>query len=162
MKFKRQKIARFQEQNCSLTLKEALYEFYEVNANIFSKPKADTKWTELLVHHDVSHVFFGVNINILDEAAGDYWTILATDLSISEYMDYANSPEGKALLKDIGVLDLIKSIIFSIPLFFRILNRSRKMTSKWQVRDYGEYLDMPLKDIREIFNLKILEYEDQL
>lgn len=160
MKFNRKKVACFQEQNCPLTLKQALAEFYEINADIFSKPKPHSKWTELLVHHDVCHVFFGVNTNVLDEAAGDYWTMLATDLSISEYKDYLNSPEGKILLKEIGWGDILKSVIFSIPFFFKILSRSRKMSKKWKVRNYDEYLDMPLKDIRSLFNVKILEYKD--
>jgi hypothetical protein len=74
MRFSRVRVAQFQEQHCKLTLREALDEFYSVNSDIFSIPKPETKWTSLLVHHDVGHVFFGVNTSILDDAAGDYWT----------------------------------------------------------------------------------------
>ncbi len=42
MKFNRTKIAQFQDQDCSLTLREALVEFYSVNSHIFSAPKPDT------------------------------------------------------------------------------------------------------------------------
>ncbi len=57
MKFNRTKIAEFQNQTYELTLREALAEFYSVNSHLFSVPKPDTEWTELLVHHDVGHVF---------------------------------------------------------------------------------------------------------
>lgn len=158
MKFERTKVAQFQEQNCKLTLREALAEFYAVNSHILSVPKPETRWTELLVHHDVSHVFFGVNTNILDEAAGDYWTMFGTDLSFKEYLDYANTPEGIKLLKEIGFLNIVKSLFFGVPYLFMIFFRSRKMTRKWETRGYEQYMDIPLNEIRKIYNLKILEY----
>ena len=101
MKFSREKIAQFQEQDCPLTLQEALVEFYQINSKLFKPPKPQTEWTELLVHHDVGHVFFGVNTTLLDEAAGDFWTLFATDMTFREYKKYAQTPEGKKLLKDI-------------------------------------------------------------
>ena len=158
MKFNRTKIAQFQDQDCSLTLREALVEFYSVNSHIFSAPKPNTLWTELLVHHDVSHVFFGVNTSVLDEAAGDYWTLFGTNLSFKEYLAYANSPEGKKLVKDIGFINIVKSLIMGVPLLFKTYWRAKKMTRKWCVRGYHQYMDTPLADIRGEFNLEILEY----
>jgi len=158
MKFKRVKIGQFQVQDCQLTLAEAVEEFYLLNAHLFSKPSASNKWSELLVFHDVGHVFFGVNTTILDEAIGDYWTIFGTDLSIREYLDYANTPEAKKLIKNIGLLGIMKSLVISLPSLFRILIRTRIMSAKWPARDYQQYMDIPLRKIRQEFNLKILEY----
>ena len=158
MEFNRSKVAAFQEQSCSLTLREALAEFYRINAPIFSKPKPNSRWTELLVHHDVGHVFFGVNTSILDEAAGDYWTLLATDLSAREYLGYVNSPEGKKLLKEIGFINLVKSLVLGLPLLYRVYVQSRKMSRKWRTRDYQQYMDTPLVEVREAFNLEVLQY----
>ena len=161
MEFNRTKIAQFQEQNCKLTLKEALAEFYAINSSTFSVPKPETKWTELLVHHDVGHVFFGVNTSILDEAAGDYWTLLGSDLSFKEYLDYAKTPEGKKLIEEYGYLTILKSLFVSLPLLFRIYLRTRKMTRQWKMRGYEQYMDKPLGEVRKIFNLKILEYQNE-
>ena len=158
MNFNRTKIAQFQEQDCKLTLREALAEFYSINAHLFSVPKPETEWTELLVHHDVGHVVFGVNTNILDETAGDYWTLFATDLSFKEYLKYANTPEGKKLVKDIGFINIIKSLVLGLPLLFKIFSRSKKMSRKWKTKDYEQYMDSSLADIRKDFNLNILEY----
>jgi len=88
--------------NLEVNLTTPLAEFYSVNSHKFSIPKPNSKWTELLANHDVVHVFFGVNTSILDEAAGDYWTLFGTDLSFSGYLAYGNIPEGKQLVKDIG------------------------------------------------------------
>ena len=158
MKFNRTKIAKFQEQDCKLTLREALAEFYSINSHLFSVPEPKTKWTELLVHHDVGHVFFGVNTSILDETAGDYWTLFGTDLSFKEYLMYAKTPEGIKLIKDIGMINIIKSLILGLPLLYGIYFRSRKMTRKWKTRGYEQFMDTPLVEIRKLFNLKILEY----
>jgi len=159
MEFQRRKVAAFQEQNCRLSLREALAEFYRINEPIFPKPTPNTPWTELLVHHDVGHVFFGVNTSILDETAGDYWTLLATDLSAKEYLAYAKSPEGKQLLKSIGLVNIMKSLFLGLPLLYRVYIQSRKMTKKWKVRDYQQFMDTPLVEVRRAFNVQILEYE---
>lgn len=158
MKFNRTKVAKFQDQNCSLTLREALAEFYSVNAHSFSPPQPGTVWTELLVNHDVGHVFFGVNTRILDEAAGDYWTLLGTDLSFKEYLAYAKSPEGKNLVKDIGFVFIVKSLFLGLPLLYKIYINTRKMSRKWNIRGYHQYMDTPLVEIRKEFNLEILKY----
>jgi hypothetical protein len=47
----------------------------------------------------MAHVLFAVNTSILDEAAGDDWTIVGTDLTVKEYLLYAKSPEGKNSLR---------------------------------------------------------------
>jgi hypothetical protein len=158
VKFYRTKVAQFQDQHCVLTLREAVAEFYKINSNIFSVPKPETKWTELLVHHDVGHVFFGVNTSILDETAGDYWTLFATDLSFKEYISYANTPEGKALIKNIGFINIIKSLFLGLPLLYKIFRRSQKMTLKWKTKGYEQYMDIPLCEIRKKYNLEILTY----
>jgi len=158
MEFKRTKVGKFQEQNCSLTLKEAVEEYYTINAHLFSRPDPKTPWTDLLVHHDVGHVFFGVNTSLLDESAGDWWTLMATDLKFKEYAAYAKTPEAKMLFKEIGARLLIKSIIYSSPLVFKIYKKSRQMNKKWQSRGYEKYMDTPLAEIRKIYNLKILDY----
>ena len=160
MKFKRVKIAQFQEQDCQLTLAEAIDEFYLLNAHLFAKPSPNNKWSELLVFHDVGHVFFGVNTTILDEAIGDYWTIFGTDLSIREYLDYANTPEARKLIKSIGLLGIIMSLVISLPSLFRVLIRTRKMYAKWPARDYQQYMDIPLRKIRQEFGLRILQYNE--
>ena len=152
-------MAAFQDQDCQLTLREALAEFYVINSDLFCVPEAETPWTQLLIDHDVGHVFFGVNTSILDETAGDYWTLLATDLSFKEYLKYVNTPEGKKLIKQIGLINIVKSIVCGLPLLLKIYRRSRKMNRKWQIKGYHPYMDIPLGQLRKIFNLEILDYK---
>ncbi|EPJ54161.1 MAG: hypothetical protein OFPI_07540 [Osedax symbiont Rs2] len=159
MKFNRQKVAAFQDQDCQLTLREALAEFYTVNLELFCVPEPATPWTQLLVHHDVGHVFFGVNTSILDETAGDYWTLFATDLSVKEYLSYLNTPQAKKLIKQIGFITIVKSIVCGLPLLLRVYQNSRKMNRKWQTKGYQPYMDMPLGKLRKLFDLEILDYQ---
>jgi len=159
VKFNREKVAAFQDQDCKLTLREALAEFYAINSALFCVPVPETPWTQLLVHHDVGHVFFGVNTSILDETAGDYWTLFATDLSFKEYLAYANTPQGKKLIKQIGFINIVKSIVYGLPLLIQIYRRSRKMNRKWQTKGYQPYMDTPLGQLRKIFKLEILDYK---
>jgi hypothetical protein len=159
MKFNRTKVEKFQDQICMLTLSQALDAFYSVNSNIFSVPKPNTEWTELLVRHDVAHVFFGVNTNILDESEGDYWTIFGTDLSMKQHLLYAKYPEGKKLIKNIGFINIVKSLFLGIPLLYKVYFHSRKMTRKWSIRGYHQYMNRSLVEIRKEFNLHIFKYD---
>ena len=158
MEFNRIKVAKFQEQDCSLKLREAVEEFYSINSHCFAKPDPKTSWSNLLVYHDVGHVFFGVNISVLDEAAGDYWTLFGTDMTFKEYLEYAKTPEAKELINQMGPKLIIKSMIYSLPSFFRILMRSKQMREKWKLHEYEKYVDVPLNKLRRSYNLKILEY----
>jgi len=99
-----------------------------------------------------------VNTSILDEAAGDYWTLFRTDFSFTDYLAYAKSPEGKKLIKDIGFINIVKSLFLGIPIMFRVYLRTRKMTRKWETRGYHHYMDTPLLEIRKEFDLDILKY----
>jgi len=156
--FHRSKVASFQEQDCKLTLRKALEEFYNINSSFFNKPNPNNDWNELLVHHDVGHVFFGVNTTLIDEAAGDCWTLFATDMKFSEYLKYTKTPEAQRILKSIGIKKLFKSIIYTIPLLIKVFISSKKMTRKWEVRGYEKYLDTPLFEVRKMYNLQILTY----
>ena len=158
MEFHRAKVAKFQEQDCSLTLREAVEEFYSINFHCFSRPDPKTPWTDLLVYHDVGHVFFGVNISVLDEAAGDYWTLFGTDMTFKEYLEYAKTPDAKKLINQMGPKLILKSLIYSLPSFFRIFIRSKQMKEKWKLHEYEKYADVPLNELRRSYNLKILEY----
>jgi hypothetical protein len=156
MEFHRRVVAESQKQDCKLTLRNAIEEFYHINEKRFSKPDPKTKWTKLLVHHDVGHVFFGVNTTVMEEAVGDYWSLFGTDMTIKEYGNYAKTPEGKQILKNMGFWVLIKVLFLSLPLMFKVINRSRKMSQKWDHKNYEQYLDLPLYQVRETFNLQIL------
>jgi len=158
MKFNRTKISKFQEQDCPLTLKDAVAEYYTINSHLFSRPVPETPWTDLLVYHDVGHVFFGVNTSIMDEAAGDCWTLMGTDMSFKQYAEYAKTPEGKKLFKEIGPWLIVKSLIYSMPNVFKIWNRTRKMKKKWESRGFEKHMNTPLSELRQSYNLKILEY----
>ena len=158
MQFRRTQVASFQKQTCSLTLRDAIDEFYQINAAVFDRPQPGSPWYDLMSQHDVTHVVFGVNTSVLDEAAGDFWTLFATDMSLQTYMAYASSPQGRQLIKDVGVWKILGSIVFGLPSLVRIAWRARAMSIKWTLGDYQRYLDVPLDELRAQFNVQILPY----
>jgi len=64
------------------------------------------------------------------------------------------------LFKNIGSIKIIKSLVYGMPLLFKILFRAKKMTQTWKVRDYHQYLNTPLNEIRRAHGLTLLEYSD--
>ena len=54
---------RYQEQNSQLTLQEGLEEFYSINPNF--KLLSDNEGKEgLFYQHDITHIVFGLKVNI--------------------------------------------------------------------------------------------------
>ena len=94
----------------------------------------------------------------MDEAAGDYWTLFGTDMTFKEYLEYAKTPDAKKLINQMGPKLILKSLIYSLPSFFRIFIRSKQMKEKWKLHEYEKYADVPLNELRRSYNLKILEY----
>jgi len=147
---------QYQQQDCTLTLTQCLEEFYAGNSEKFKKPQPVDDWTTLLLFHDATHVVFGLDTDIVDEALGDTWTMLGTNLSSKEYLRYLKEDGAKELIREVGWKKMIKGTLSAIPRAFKVFISSRKMNKKWPIHDFQKYLDKPINEIRIEFNMKLV------
>ncbi|MGK7955251.1 MAG: hypothetical protein AB4063_08320 [Crocosphaera sp.] len=152
------KSLRYQEQNSSLTLRQGLKEYYANNPNLFNIDNAST--TEIgsyLRNHDISHVVFGTTTSLADEFLQDIWTFLAIDVNKKNYIfDFIKTDESKQLFQSLQFTESIKAIVTVLPLLPSLILRSLKMVKKWHWQDWESYLDLPLSEIRNEFNILVL------
>ena len=88
--------AQFQYQDCSLTLGQGLDEFYSLNADKFSKPVDETKWSALIEPLMMPVMScLASTLSLVEEAYGDMWTLFATTMTFSEYAKFAKSDEAR-------------------------------------------------------------------
>lgn len=151
----------YKKQNCSLTLKEGLNEYYESSDPII-KEYAD-KYGSFLVNHDLTHVVFGLGTSLKEESMLDTWTLWATDITWKQIYEYSFNKDlwnlTKELVSDIGGWFIVlKGVFKTIPLKLKIIFiRVPKVKKKWPYDNVTEQmLNKPITELREEYGIKIL------
>lgn len=146
---------RYLERECSLTLAEGLAEFSSAQAGLIVADES-TELGRLTRAHDCCHVLFGLTTAIEDEALADTWTLFGSTVTLREYSHYLQQDEFTKLFKEIGVWNMIRGTLRSLPDVVRVIRRSRRMTTKWPFFDYPRYLDTPIVELRRRFGIDVL------
>ena len=154
----------YQNQNCGLTLQEALecyYNSFPDTKEIFEDNKDSGT---LLRDHDCTHVIFGLDISIEQESILDTWVIWGSKWELKYILSYQKLPQIKQLYKDlikeIGYFGLIKIIWKLGGIKRKVIFRAFKMKKKWPFKMPEEYLSMKVSDLREMHGIKVLLPEE--
>ena len=154
----------YQNQNCDLTLQEALESYY----NSFPDTKEileDNDYSgTLLRDHDCTHVIFGLDISLEQESILDTWVLWGSKWELKYILGYQKLPKIKQLYKDlikeIGYFGLIKIIWKLGRIKRKVMFRAFRMKKKWPFKMPEEYLSMKVSDLREIHGIKVLLPEE--
>ncbi len=151
------KRCRYQDQDCTITLREGLREYYDANPGLVDPQSASAEGATFFSNHDVTHVVFGTSTDLIDEGVQDLWTIFGVTITWRDYLDFVKTEEGKSVLKQIGVWGFLKAtfvgFLWVMP---RVWWRTRKMTRRWPWTGWERYLDVPLADIRREYGIRLL------
>ena len=126
----------YQNQDCDLTLREGIevYENYLVENNKI--PLKDLKDSTLVRDHDASHVIFGLDTSLEEEALLDTWLLVGCSYKFSYLYSYTKLPGikdlQKKLLKEVGIFRFLEIYKNVIPTKLKIaFKNTRKMKKKW-------------------------------
>ena len=162
-----EKMLIYQKQDCDLTLREGIkvYENYLIDNGKTPLTELNERST-LIRDHDASHVIFGLDTSLEEEALLDTWLLCGCSYKFSYLASYAKLPElkelTKKLLKEVGVTGFFKLYKSVIPTKLKIaFKNSRKMKKKWPFKHPEEFLDRKISDLREEFGIKILSPEER-
>ena len=148
---------QYQQQDSNQTLKQGLDEYYASIPGLILPENAQNQETaKMLTLHDITHVIFGCSTDIKDEFLCDTWTIFGSTISLRKYLEYMKYPETQQIFKEVGYFKLIWIGIKIFPEILKVIWLTRKMTKKWPWDEYKRYLDRPLKDIRQQFNIYLV------
>jgi hypothetical protein len=156
---------RYQQQDCSLTLREGVEEYRAYLSVIGRKAMTDKEGTRLILEHDVSHVIFGMDTSLEQEAGLDTWVLLGCQFRWRYIRRYSNLPEIRALYRSL-VADCGWSLFprlywKCLGMQWRIFRRTRKMKSKWPFQFPEAWLDQPVAMLREEHGVSILTPEER-
>ena len=161
----------YQQEFCELTLKEGIEEYRsylrENNRHVLGENcSEDEKLT--ILGHDATHVIFGLDTSLEEEAMLDCWVIFGGGVFkvIKEF--YKGSLDLKEtnekvfdLVKEVGYLKytyLYLRVIFQK--WPKIFFRTRKM-KKWDYFFSLNLLDSKISKIREDYNINILSRDER-
>ena len=156
---------RYQQQDCDFTLREGVAEYHAYLEAIGRKVMVDHAGSRLILEHDATHVIFGMDTSLEQEAGLDTWLIFGCQYRWRYLRGYAQLPEikalYKALIKDGGWFLLTKLYWKCLGLKWRIFRRTRRMSNKWPFRFPQEWLDHSIAALRAQHGIQILTIEER-
>jgi hypothetical protein len=147
---------RYLSQDCRLTLREGLAEYYAVNP-AFSATNGFLGQDERTVRaHDVCHVVFGCTSTSADELVVETWTLFGTYIPLSEYVRMTRQGVVTGVVRKFGPYRLARRFVLTSPRVARCLLACARLKHRWPHFDYDAYWDMPLADIRALFGVRVV------
>jgi ubiquinone biosynthesis protein Coq4 len=145
------------EQNCELTLQNALDQYYLEHPDFYQPSDMDAESKKVFLAHDVCHVIFGCDTNIRGEVIAEQWIMNGTNVGAKNYMDaLLNNETTVAAVQDtINPKSIFQGII-SAPVALKTLWRARKLEPKWDFYNYQKYLQTSVNQIRAEYKIKII------
>ncbi len=133
------------------TLQEGLKEFQKRNGQYFSDTVYSDAGNEFLKCHDIAHVVFGCDTTLYGEGLVKIWTSFGTTSSFMEITKGYREVQAYHLFSEYSVGHFRKHLLKLLGVIPKALIRTRKMSKPWPFKDYAQYLDQPIEEIRRIF-----------
>ena len=137
----------------TLTLREALTEYYEVNASLLKLQDLPDDAAEMFRRHDVGHVIFGCDTSLRGETLIDTWTIFGSTAGVRGYAEYFKYPQVNAIFAEAGFMSIAVEFLRCMPDVFRVAYRGLRLKRKWPWVEHESFLERPLNEIRHEFKI---------
>lgn len=140
----------------NITLAEGLTIFQRKNATVFTKKELSKEGKEFLDCHDIAHVVFDCGTTLYGEGVVKIWATFGTTLSFWKVTKGYNDASAFQLFSQYSIGHIIKHILHLLSVIPKTIFRARQMSKPWPFTKYQAYLDRPLSEIREEFNIRIV------
>ena len=155
---------QYQEQDCELTLSEGLECYYNSFPDSKEVFKDNYESGTLLRDHDSTHVIFGLDISIEQEAILDTWVLWGSRFKWKYLFGYSKLPQiaelQKGIFKEFGFAGFIKLYWKVGAIKRKVIYRTFKMKKKWPFKMPDEYMSMKISELRKAHGIKILLPEE--
>ncbi|MEO0734642.1 MAG: hypothetical protein AAFZ52_17540 [Bacteroidota bacterium] len=141
-----------------LSLRQALAQFRLLNRDYLSHTAADLSPAarSFFRSHDVAHVLFGCDISLFGEGSVKIWTIFGTTLGFWQHLVDYREANAYSLAQKFPVQDTVRQLfrlLISLP---TLIVRAYRMRRRWPWSDFEDYLDVPIYQIRQEFNINVI------
>ena len=150
----------YQKQDCQLTLREGLECYYQSFPKSKEILKDSSESGYLLRDHDCTHVIFGLDISLEQEAILDTWVLWGSKWKLKYLLGYNKLPQIKQLTKnlfaELGVLGFLKLYWKVAGIKRKVIFRAFNMKKKWPFKVPEEYLSIKISDLRKKHGIQVL------
>ncbi len=146
----------YQEQEAPLSLQAGLEEYRSGFTGLLDESELPSRAARFFRAHDICHVVFGCDTSVPQEAMADTWSVFGTSLGFGTYLDYLRLPQANNIFRQVGYGRTAWETLRVSPRLVQVMIRARQMTRPWPFWDNNQYLDVPLKKIREEFNIRLV------
>ncbi|QIW09151.1 hypothetical protein [Francisella sp. LA112445] len=153
---------KYLKQNCELTLNQGLQE-YNKNYPFLNSNDGHDEASKWFKNHDITHVLFGtVPFEIRGEAINDTWTLFGSNVTLKGYKKFFKFVDYKTVINSYLKKYKYKFVVYFVmlrysPICLLAAFKAYRMSKKWDWYNYDSYLNIPLKDIRKEFNIKVIK-----
>jgi len=144
----------FEDQDCPQTLAEAIAEYYAANPGLARGRGLSPEAQDFFRCHDAAHVVFGCSTALDDEAAVKIASIFGTTEGLRVLRGY-RLHESLQIYRQIPLGAILASIARSVLVVPRTLLRCLRPRARWPWAAFDQYLDVPLREIRERFGISV-------
>lgn len=146
----------YQAQDSSMTLREGLAEYFRKNPGLMDEGELPRDLGLGLHSHDVAHVVFGCDTSLVGEVVLSRWSIFGVTGSLRPYLIGLRRRETRGLFRDALSRFRLWMLWPIVKLATTAVVRSLRMRERWPFETYGQYLDQPLREIRERFGIRVV------
>ncbi|WP_020568428.1 Coq4 family protein [Neolewinella persica] len=142
--------------NDNTTLQQGIDQFRKRNGKYFSDKKYSEEGEEFIRCHDVAHVVFGCDTTIYGEGVVKIWTTFGTTLSFWEVTRGYKEVSAFTLFKMYSVQHVLRNLLSYLWVIPKVIVRAKRMRKPWPFLAYQPFLDTPIAEIRDEFNIQVL------
>jgi len=142
----------------SITLRQGLDNFRNEYQDYLSHTQKEIseEARAFFTSHDVAHVLFACDISLYGEGSVKIWTIFGTTLGFWKHLTGYQEANAFELATHFTFMHVVKNIFKFLSSIPRLIISARRMYKPWPWADFDAYLDTPIVEIREEFNIKVL------
>jgi len=148
--------ATYQHQDSAQTLEEGIAEYYAKHPSLVKGRGISEEAREFFRCHDAAHVLFGCRDSLADEAAVKISSIFGTTGGFGVLRGY-RLRESQDIYRTLGLGEQVATALLSVILVPRTILRCLRMRRRWPWRDHARYLNVPLRDLRREFGVRVAQ-----
>ena len=145
---------RFESAASAQTLGEGLAEYYAANPGLKRGDSLSPQAREFFRCHDAVHVVYGCGTSMPDEAVVKLASILGTTGGLSVLRGY-RLHESLDIYRKLPFRSTALALATAPWLIARTWWRCTRQRAKWPWRDHEQYMDVPLREVRERFGIAV-------
>ena len=148
----------FQRAESEQTLGSGLEEYYASRADLVTGRGASSAAREFFRCHDAAHVVFGCNTSLRNEAMVKLWSFFGTTRGLRLLREY-RLPESQEIYATLDWGSIARTVPRALAVAPRVIARCLRMHKRWPWPDFEKFLEVPLRDLREEYGIRVLSLE---